>query len=108
MTVFYVVMLLLAVVGITEIISILIYHFTSCDECPSTLITTIKKDGDYEMAVRSAIERSKWGTFTPQKILIVTENLSQDTVSDILRMISAYPNIDVCDKKEIGKINSLL
>ena len=48
------------------------------------LITPINSNSNYEFIIRSAIEKAKWmGSFRPQKIIIVTENLSKEAINDI-------------------------
>lgn len=110
MTVFYIILFVLAVVGFTELISYLIYHIMSVkNECSTMLITPINDKENYEFIIRSAIEKTKWmGTLRPQKILIVTENLSDEEMKDIVTLTYGYNFIKIVDKKNLyDEVNSL-
>lgn len=73
------------------------------------LITPINSKSNYEFIVRSAIEKAKWmGSFRPQKIIIVTENLSKEAINDIKSLTYGYDFIKIIDKKYLSnEVNSL-
>jgi hypothetical protein len=73
----------------------------------SVFITTVNKESNYEMAVRSIIEKSKWGGQRPDKILILSDNISEEVKQDIENLTYSYPYITLCDKKDI-KLQTLL
>ncbi|MCH5202114.1 MAG: hypothetical protein J1F17_02805 [Oscillospiraceae bacterium] len=110
MTLFYIIMILLSLVGIIEIISYIIYHIMSVkNECSTMLITPVDKDSNYEMIIRSAIEKTKWmGHLRPKRIIIVTENLSDETIEDMREMTYGYSFIEIYNKKDMNKVLTLL
>ncbi|MGN0459336.1 MAG: hypothetical protein ACI4HL_00315 [Ruminococcus sp.] len=110
MVVLYFIMIFLSLIGIIEIISYLIYHLMSVkNECSTLLITPINSDSDYEMIIRSAMEKAKWmGTLRPQKIIIVAEGVNEDTLKSIKTMIYGYGYIEIIEKKDREKILNLL
>lgn len=110
MVVLYFIMIFLSLIGIIEIISYLIYHLMSVkNECSTLLITPINSDSDYEMIIRSAMEKAKWmGTLRPQKIIIVTNGVNEDTMESIKTMIYGYDYIEIMEKKDSPKILNLL
>lgn len=79
------------------------------NECSTMLITPIKDNNNYEFIIRSAIEKTKWmGTLRPQKVLIVTENLSDEELKDIETLTYGYNFIQIVDKKNLyHQLNSL-
>ena len=110
MVVLYFIMIFLSLIGIIEIISYLIYHLMSVkNECSTLIITPINSDSDYEMIIRSAMEKAKWmGTLRPQKIIIVTNGVNEDTMESIKTMIYGYDYIEIMEKKDSQKILNLL
>ena len=110
MALMYFLMIILSLIGIIEIISYLIYHLMSVkNECSTLLITPVNSDSDYEMIIRSAMEKAKWmGTLRPQKIIIVADNLNEDTMKSIKTMIYGYDFIEIIEKKDSQKILNLL
>ncbi|MGN1127119.1 MAG: hypothetical protein ACI4RI_06735, partial [Ruminococcus sp.] len=88
----------------------LIYHLMSVkNECSTLLITPINSDSDYEMIIRSAMEKAKWmGTLRPQRIIIVAEGVNEDTLKSIKAMIYGYDYIEIIEKKDREKILNLL
>ena len=110
MAVIYFIMIFLSLIGIIEIVSYLIYHLMSVkNECSTLLITPINSDSDYEMIIRSAMEKVKWmGTLRPQKILIVTDGVNDETLKDIKAMTCGYEYIEILEKKDREKILNLL
>ena len=106
----YTLLFIFAIVGFTEIISYLIFRIMSVkNECSTMLITPVNIHSDYEFIVRSAIEKTKWmGNFRPQKIIIVTENLSKEAINDIKSLTYGYDFIKIIDKKCLSnEVNSL-
>ena len=110
MAVIYFIMIFLSLIGIIEIVSYLIYHLMSVkNECSTLLITPINSDSDYEMIIRSAMEKAKWmGTLRPQKIVIVTDGVNDETIKGIKAMSGGYEYIEMLEKKDREKILNLL
>lgn len=100
MTVLYVVTALLAVLGLSELIGAVICHITSCKTTATTLTAFIEDEDCCELAVRGIIENIRWSHFSPDKILIVTADFSDEAIEDIETMISGYPEIELCRKKD--------
>lgn len=106
----YTLLFIFAIVGFTEIVSYLIFRIMSIkNECSTMLITPINSNSNYEFIIRSAIEKAKWmGSFRPQKIIIVTENLSKEEINDIKSLTYGYDFIKIIDKKYLSnEVNSL-
>ena len=102
-------MFVLSVVGIVEIISYIAYHLLSVNEEKSLLLITPVNKDNYEMIIRSAIQKARWmGTLRPEKIIVVTENADEKTLSDISDIIYGYNFIKIMDKKDIPDIANLL
>ena len=95
MTVISVSFVLLAVFGLTELIGMLICRFTSCKSSSITLTAVIKDESSCELAVRGIIEKLRWSRFSPEKILLITADFSEEALSDIRSLISEYPNIEL-------------
>ncbi len=110
MAVFYIIMIILSLIGIVEIFSFIFYHTMSVkNECSTMLITPINENSDYEMIIRSAIQKSKWmGTFRPKRIIIITDNISKDTLADIEILTMGYSYIEIYDKKDMDTVLKLL
>lgn len=73
------------------------------------LITPISSNSNYEFIIRSVTEKVKWmGSFRPQKIIIVTENLSKEEINDIKSLTYGYDFIKIIDKKYLcSEVNTL-
>ena len=55
------------------------------------------------------MEKAKWmGTLRPQKIIIVTNGVNEDTMESIKTMIYGYDFIEIIEKKDSQKILNLL
>jgi hypothetical protein len=108
MVLLYVIILILAVIGITQVVGAFINKFVDCSSNRySVYITTVGAGDNYEMAVRSIIEKSKWGGQSPDKILILSDNITEEAKRDIENLTSPYPYITLCDKSQI-KLQTLL
>ena len=106
----YTLLFIFAIVGFTEIISYLIFRIMSVkNECSTMLITPINSNSNYEFIIRSVAEKAKWmGSFRPQKIIIVTENLSKEAINDIKSLTYGYDFIKIIDKKYLcSEVNTL-
>lgn len=110
MSVIYFIMIFLSLIGIIEIVSYLIYHLMSVkNECSTLLITPVNRDSDYEMIIRSAMEKAKWmGTLRPQRIIIIADGVNEDTLKSIKAMTYGYDYIEIVEKKDREKILNLL
>ena len=83
MAVIYFIMIFLSLIGIIEIVSYLIYHLMSV--------------------------KAKWmGTLRPQKIVIVTDGVNDETLKGIKAMTCGYDYIEILEKKDREKILNLL
>ncbi|MDD6644507.1 MAG: hypothetical protein PUE67_00350 [Oscillospiraceae bacterium] len=110
MAVIYFIMIFLSLIGIIEIVSYLIYHLMSVkNECSTLLITPVNSDSDYEIIIRSAMEKAKWmGTLRPQRIIIIADGVNEDTLKSIKAMTCGYDYIEIIEKKDREKILNLL
>ena len=84
-------------------------NYTDKNKLSTMLITPINSNSNYEFIIRSVTEKAKWmGSFRPQKIIIVTENLSKEAINDIKSLTYGYDFIKIIDKKCLSnEVNSL-
>ena len=105
--IFKTILILLAIVGLTEVFRLLAFHFLRTRHRGKLfwVLSFQGHDGEAELALKNALEHLRWLDSTQEKLVLCVDRGMDEETREVCRVVSRE-NLDVriCTPEEVAEI----